>query len=112
MPLIHQGIIVKINHNQRYATDVVSSSALKVLASKADVPLQEFIVRNDSPCGSTIGPLISAQAGIKTVDIGAPMLSMHSIRESCGVVDMLYYKQLFNAFFTDGARVISDLLNE
>ena len=60
MPVIHGGIIVKINHNQRYATDVVSSSALKVLAAKADVPLQEFIVRNDSLCGSTIGPLISA----------------------------------------------------
>jgi aspartyl aminopeptidase len=112
MPVIHGGIIVKINHNQRYATDVVSSSALKVLAAKADVPLQEFIVRNDSLCGSTIGPLISAQAGIKTVDIGAPMLSMHSIRESCGVVDLLYYKQLFNVFFVDGARVIGDLLNE
>jgi aspartyl aminopeptidase len=111
-PSIHGGIVVKINANQRYATDVVSSSALKVLAAKADVPLQEFIVRNDSLCGSTIGPIISAQAGIKTIDIGAPMLAMHSIRESCGVVDLLYYRRLFNTFFQDGTKVISGLLSE
>ena len=53
-------------------TDTVGSSVLKVLASTAGVPLQEFIVRNDSLCGSTIGPMIAAKAGIKTIDIGAP----------------------------------------
>jgi aspartyl aminopeptidase len=112
MPVIHGGIIVKINANGRYATDICGSSALKILAMKADVPMQEFIVRNDSPCGSTIGPIIASQAGIKTVDIGAPMLSMHSIRESCGVVDLLYYKRLFSVFFTDSTKVISSLLDE
>ena len=112
MPTIHGGIVIKINANQRYATDVVSSSALKVIAAKADVPLQEFIVRNDSLCGSTIGPIIASKAGLKTIDIGAPMLAMHSIRESCGVVDLLYYRRLFNVFFHEGATVISDLLNE
>jgi aspartyl aminopeptidase len=112
MPVIHGGMVVKINANQRYATDVISSSALKVLAAKAEVPLQEFIVRNDSLCGSTIGPIIASQAGIKTIDIGAPMLSMHSIRESCGVVDLLYCRHLFNTFFQDGAKVIANLLNE
>ena len=85
---------------------------LKTLALRVDVPLQEFIVRNDSLCGSTIGPFIASQAGIKTIDIGAPMLSMHSIRESCGVVDLLYYKRLFGVFFSDSAKVIGDLLNE
>ena len=53
-------------------TDTVGSSVLKVLAATAGVPLQEFIVRNDSLCGSTIGPMIAAKAGIKTIDIGAP----------------------------------------
>lgn len=110
MPLIHGGMVIKINANQRYATDVVSSSALKEIAKRADVPLQEFIVRNDSLCGSTIGPLMAAQAGIKTIDIGAPQLAMHSIRETCGVVDLLYSRKLFNQFFLDGASIIEPLL--
>ena len=49
-------------------------------------------------CGSTIGPMLASKAGIKTVDIGAPMLGMHSIRETCGVIDMLYYRRLFTTF--------------
>ena len=72
-------------------TDTVGSSILKVIADRAGVPLQEFIVRNDSLCGSTIGPMMAAKAGIKTIDIGAPSLSMHSIRETMGVIDLLYY---------------------
>ena len=54
--------------------------------------IQDFIVKNDAPCGSTIGPMIAAKAGLKTVDIGAPMLGMHSIRETCGVIDLMYYR--------------------
>ena len=76
-------------------TDTVGSSILRAIADKAGVPLQDFIVKNDSACGSTIGPMMAAKAGIKTVDIGAPMLGMHSIRETCGVIDLLYYNRLF-----------------
>jgi aspartyl aminopeptidase len=72
-------------------TDSVGSSIIKSLCNRVDVPLQEFIVRNDSPCGGTIGPMMAAKMGVKTVDIGAPQLAMHSIREMCGVVDLLYY---------------------
>ena len=72
-------------------TDCVGSSILKVIADRAGVPLQEFIVRNDSMCGSTIGPMMAAKAGIKTIDIGAPSLAMHSIREVMGVIDLAYY---------------------
>lgn len=69
-----------MNYNQRYATDLVSSSLLKAVAKKANVPIQEFVVRNDSACGSTIGPITAAKTGIKTIDIGTPMWGMHSIR--------------------------------
>lgn len=111
-PHMHQGIVIKINTNQRYATDCVGQSILKVLADRANVPIQEFIVRNDSLCGSTIGPIIAAKAGIKTIDIGAPMLAMHSIRETCGTLDLLYYEKLFGQFFTNYTELTQDLLSE
>jgi aspartyl aminopeptidase len=76
------------------------------------VPIQEFIVRNDSLCGSTIGPLIASQAGIKTIDVGAPMLGMHSIRETCGTIDLLYYERLFAEFFTYYTELHEQLLAE
>ena len=93
-------------------TDTVGSSVLKVLAHRADVPLQEFVVRNDSLCGSTIGPMMAAKAGIKTIDIGAPQLAMHSIRETCGVVDLLYYKKLFAVFLTSYFELSESLLGQ
>ena len=111
-PKIHEGIVLKINANQRYMTDAVGSSILKVIADRANVPLQEFIVRNDTMCGSTIGPMMAAKAGIKTIDIGAPSLSMHSIRETMGVVDLLYYQKLFAVFFTNYTELSESLLSE
>lgn len=112
MPKIHQGIVLKVNANQRYATDSVGLALVKSLAKKADVPLQEFIVRQDGACGSTIGPIIAAKAGMKSIDIGAPMLAMHSIRETCGVIDLIYYQQLFNVFFSNYSGLSHDLLSE
>lgn len=111
-PRIHEGIVLKVNANQRYMTDIVGSSILKVIAEKAGVPLQEFIIRNDSLCGSTIGPMMAAKAGVKTIDIGAACLSMHSIRETCGVVDLLYYRKLFAVFFTNYTELSETLLSE
>lgn len=97
---MNKGIVIKMNYNQRYATDLVSSSLLKAIGLKAGVPLNEFVVKNDSPCGSTIGPIAASKTGIKSIDIGAPMWGMHSIRETCGVVDGVYYNDLFKAFYT------------
>lgn len=111
-PKIHQGIVIKTNANQRYMTDTVSSTIMRAVAERAGVPMQDFIVKNDSACGSTIGPMMAAKAGIKTVDIGAPMLGMHSIRETCGVIDMLYYQKLFTTFFTDYSQIPTALLSE
>jgi aspartyl aminopeptidase len=94
-PIINKGMVMKINVNQNYATDTVSSSILRLIADNAKVPIQEYAVRNDSPCGTTIGPITAGKTGIKTVDVGAPILSMHSIRELAGVVDTYYNERLF-----------------
>jgi aspartyl aminopeptidase len=114
---INKGVILKTNVGQSYATDSVSASIVRILAEKVNVPVQDFIVRNDSPCGTTIGttlkylgPIISGKTGIKTVDIGAPMLGMHSIRETCGVLDGLYYSNLFKSFFANYESINHDLL--
>jgi len=80
-------------------TDDVSGQILRIIAEKADVPIQEFVVRNDSRCGSTIGSMMAAKLGAKTVDIGASHLGMHSIRETCGVLDCAYQLSLFKEFF-------------
>ena len=52
----------------------------------------------DSRCGSTIGPMLSSKLGCLAVDVGAPMLGMHSIRETAGVLDFYYYKELMRVF--------------
>ena len=111
-PRMHEGLVLKINANQRYMTDSVGMALMRTLAARVDVPLQDFIVRNDSLCGSTIGPMMAAKAGIKTIDIGAPSLAMHSIREMCGVVDLLYYKRLFGVFFDEYSELSDPLLSE
>lgn len=63
--------------------------------------VQEFVVRNDCSCGSTIGPTISANTGIRVVDAGMPQLSMHSCREMMGIADLTSGVELFNSFFNN-----------
>eukprot|EP00761_Pharyngomonas_kirbyi_P009285 gb/GECH01009301.1/.p1 GENE.gb/GECH01009301.1/~~gb/GECH01009301.1/.p1 ORF type:complete len:467 (+),score=144.06 gb/GECH01009301.1/:1-1401(+) len=98
-PQIHKGPVIKINANQRYATTAPTSFAIKELARRSNLPIQEIVVRNDMGCGSTIGPIMSAGTGIRTVDLGNPQLSMHSIREMCGTVDLVHAIQLSESFF-------------
>lgn len=109
-PAIHGGITIKINPQSRYSTDSEGSSILKEIANKAKVPYQEFIVRQDSPCGTTIGPIIAGKLGIKTADIGIPQFAMHSIREMCGVCDLEYYRKFFEGFFKDYESCVGDLI--
>ncbi|KAJ3155480.1 hypothetical protein HDU89_006443 [Geranomyces variabilis] len=104
-PLMNKGVVVKQNANQRYATTAVSTTLLREVAKKAKVPLQEFVVRNDSPCGSTIGPMLSAQLGLRTIDVGNAQLSMHSIRETCGTEDVKFAIDLFEVFFNEYAAI-------
>ncbi|CAN5576906.1 M18 family aminopeptidase [soil metagenome] len=84
---IDGGPVIKVNANQRYATDGVTAAAMVDACERADVPHQVFVGRNDQPCGSTIGPLTAARLGIGTVDVGVAQLSMHSARELCGAED-------------------------
>lgn len=86
-PILGGGVVLKTNSQKRYASDVFSSAQFKLLCEQANVNCQTFITRNDMPCGSTVGPAISSALGIPTVDIGEPMLSMHSIREMIALKD-------------------------
>lgn len=98
-PILGGGIVLKTNSQKRYASDVFSNAQFKMLCRRSFVPFQTFVMRNDMPCGSTVGPTVSAMLGIPTVDIGEPMLSMHSIREMTAVKDHEDMIKLLSAFF-------------
>jgi len=124
-PEMNKGPVIKINANARYATNSPGIALLQEVARRATVqahhssstssisitgpggedteaagvPLQLFVVRNDSSCGSTIGPMLSAALGARTLDLGNPQLSMHSIRETGGTQDVHYAIRLFSSFF-------------
>ena len=109
-PELNKGTVIKINANARYATNSPGIVLIEETARRAQVPLQMFVVRNDSSCGSTIGPILSASCGIRALDLGNAQLSMHSIRECSGVFDVEHAIELFRSFFenySDLARKIS-----
>lgn len=92
-PLPNRGPVIKINSNQRYATDSTTSGAFAGICDRAGVPHQLFVSKNNMPCGSTIGPITATRLGIPTVDVGASQLSMHSAREVCGSKDPALLKR-------------------
>lgn len=100
-PLLGGGPVVKINVNQSYATDGESWASFERWARRADVATQQFVVRSDLGCGSTIGPITAAELGIRTVDAGNPMLSMHSCREVAAAADVPKMIALMRQFFTE-----------
>ncbi|BFZ22616.1 hypothetical protein BsWGS_25655 [Bradybaena similaris] len=108
-PEFNKGIVIKFNSNQRYATTSITATILRQVAKKVGVPLQDFVVRNDSVCGSTIGPIMSAKLGLQTIDVGAPQLAMHSIREMGGTIDVLHAISLFEGFFRHYPEVQASL---
>jgi aspartyl aminopeptidase len=109
-PAMHKGTVIKNNSNQRYATNAVTGFLLRQLAGKNAIPVQEFIVRNDGPCGTTIGPILAAKCGMRTIDVGIAQLSMHSIREMCGVDDVDHTIKLFRAFFSQFTKLDESLI--
>ncbi len=98
-PILNKGLVLKINANQRYATNAETGSFFRRICRTAKVPVQEFVNRSDLNCGSTIGPITSTNLGIKTLDIGVPTFAMHSIRETCGCHDIqLLHTALLSLF--------------
>jgi aspartyl aminopeptidase len=98
-PLLNRGPVVKINANQRYATTSETGGFFNWLCEQNQVPVQVFVARTDMGCGSTIGPIVSSEVGVKTIDVGVPTFAMHSIRELAGVADAHYLYRIATAFY-------------
>jgi len=102
-PIVNGGPLLKINGNQRYATDALGAAEWVRACRQAGVAFQEFVSNNALPCGSTIGPLTATRLGIRTFDVGIALLSMHSARELCGVDDPAALSAAMGAFFAPAA---------
>ncbi len=99
-PALNGGPVVKSNAQQRYATSGATAALFRELCRSVDVPVQDYAHRTDLPCGTTIGPIASTLLGVRTVDVGNPMLSMHSARELGGAEDPERMTRVMRAFYT------------
>jgi aspartyl aminopeptidase len=100
-PVLGAGPVIKVNVNQSYATDGPAAAAFSAACRAAEVTPQHFSARNDMPCGSTIGPISAARLGMRTVDVGSPMLSMHSCREMAAVSDVAPMIKVLTGLFSN-----------
>ena len=98
-PRLNAGPVIKINANQRYATNSETAGLYRLLAAEEGVPVQAFVVRTDMACGSTIGPITAGETGIRTLDLGVPTFGMHSIRELAGTHDAHGLARVLRRFF-------------
>ncbi|MGB3961867.1 MAG: M18 family aminopeptidase [Sulfurimonas sp.] len=97
-PKINAGVVIKINANQRYASNSKTISRFMNVASALGLQTQNYVTRSDMGCGSTIGPITATRLGIETLDIGLPTYAMHSIRELCGSDDAHTLYKILTAF--------------
>lgn len=98
LPRMNGGPVIKTNNNQRYATDGETGALFRRVCRAVDVPVQEFVNRADLACGTTIGPISAARLGVRTVDVGNPMWSMHSVREMAGAADPEMMTRVMTAY--------------
>jgi len=98
-PVMNAGPVIKIHANQKYTTDGESGAIFESICKEADVPVQKFVNRSDMVGGSTLGNVSTGKIDIRTVDIGNPMLGMHSVRELGGTMDHTYITKAFETFF-------------
>jgi aspartyl aminopeptidase len=98
-PVVGRGPVIKVNAGQAYASDAETAGSFAALCARVGAPPQHFASRSDLVCGSTIGPISAARVGIRTVDVGNPMLAMHSCRELCGSADVEPMIRVLRAFF-------------
>jgi aspartyl aminopeptidase len=97
-PALNGGPVIKVNANQRYATNSATAAMFRDLCREVGVPVQTFVTRADMGCGSTIGPITATELGVPTLDVGAPQWAMHSIRETAGAGDVAYLTRVLTAF--------------
>ena len=100
---LNGGPAIKTNASQRYATTAASAAVFLEACDRAGVPVQQYVHRNDLPCGSTIGPITAARLGLSVVDVGAPQLAMHSARELMGADDVGHLTDALTAFLSPGS---------
>lgn len=98
-PLLGKGPVIKLSNNKRYTTDAYSKAVFAALCERAGIPYQEFVNHSNQAGGSTIGPISSSHLSLHSVDIGAPMLAMHSTRELIAAKDHIYMLKVFEEFF-------------
>ncbi len=98
-PIMNEGPVIKIHANQKYTTDGESGAIFETICKQADVPVQKFVNRSDMVGGSTLGNVSTGKIDIRTVDIGNPMLGMHSVRELGGTLDHSYVTKAFETFY-------------
>lgn len=102
---LNAGPVIKINAQQRYATDGVGEAYFEWLCRQVNVPCQKYVHRTNLPCGSTIGPISAGRLGIRTIDVGNPMWSMHSVRESAGAHDHGMMIKVMTYFYADDSEL-------
>ena len=95
-----KGPAIKVNANFSYTTDSDSYAVFAGICKAHNIPFQVFVNRSDERGGSTIGPITASHLGIRSVDIGTPMLAMHSARELMAVEDFIYTVEAMKAFFS------------
>ena len=98
-PLLNAGPVIKINANQRYASNSESVALFTALCKQQKVPSQSFVMRSDMACGSTIGPITATELGVTTLDVGVPTFAMHSIRELAGADDAAALARVVKAYY-------------